>query len=420
MNKTVKNAMKNAVKNAVKDDKNPAKGEKEEAMDAKGEGIKKGVIATMLDEIEKQEAAERVEPTILPELEDLLDTPTETEFAELKKSIEEEGVRDPLIVWKERNVLVDGHNRLKATKLLKKPVPEITYKAFPDIDAVKKWMVRNQLGRRNLTPARFTYYLGTLYNQMKQDPKEQRQATEDGKTTSEKLGDEFGVGERTVRRAGDEAKGIDMIAKVKGRLAKAAQLDGKGDLNKDELSIIGKVDNQTVAAKAIEKIVTAKQAVTTAKKAAKQVQKHVANMPQTYEVAFCEPAFDLGFNISNEPKPPLAKEAAVYMLVPDEHLFDGFKLFEKWGLAYEASIIYYSNETYDGVFSKICHQVLLIGTKGTVMGPKKGKESASVLVTKEPHAAIFKMIGEYTDQKAKRIDMRRNKNQSGWDAPTKA
>ena len=35
--------------------------------------------------------------------------------------------------------------------------------SFPDISSAKRWVTRNQLGRRNLTPAEVSYYSGLHY-----------------------------------------------------------------------------------------------------------------------------------------------------------------------------------------------------------------------------------------------------------------
>ena len=61
--------------------------------------------------------------------------------------IQSEGVRDPIVVWKGHNTVVDGHNRLKITKELGIPCPQVE-RSFADEAEVKTWIIRNQLGRR--------------------------------------------------------------------------------------------------------------------------------------------------------------------------------------------------------------------------------------------------------------------------------
>lgn len=78
----------------------------------------------------------------LPELE-------EAEFKGLESSILAEGVRDAIIVWKERDVIIDGHNRYRiATK--HNIEFDVEYVSFLDVVSAKVWMIDNQRSRRNL------------------------------------------------------------------------------------------------------------------------------------------------------------------------------------------------------------------------------------------------------------------------------
>jgi hypothetical protein len=349
--------------------------------------------------------------TIIDELRDLLDAPREEEFKELKASIEAEGIRDPLIIWKEKNAIVDGHTRNKIAKLLEMPkdkIPRIE-KSFTDIDAVKEWMLRNQLGRRNLTPQRFDYYIGKLYNQTKGTKK-------DGEgVVSTEIAKQFGVSERTVRRAGDVAKGIDKLEQVKGKLAKINQLDGKGDYDKAELTTIGKASNSTVAKKVMEKLDAGKQQAAAKKEENKQQAKAAAVSPTLYGVVFCEPDFDaVGFNVNNEPKPPLDQNAILYMACADEHIFTACKLMEKWGLDFEGTFVYKLAASYEGVFTKVCHTFMIIGTKGVVTGPNAGQEQGSII--NGPGEVEAKMTGliDLYHKKGSKLYLGKNKTPQGW------
>lgn len=94
--------------------------------------------------------------TIDAELESLLPPLSEDENVELLKSIQRDGFTDPIIVWLGHNILVDGHNRHRiwtTTGMSEDDAPEIIEKQFADRDAVKEWMLRRQLARRNLTDA---------------------------------------------------------------------------------------------------------------------------------------------------------------------------------------------------------------------------------------------------------------------------
>ena len=86
------------------------------------------------------------------EFQSLLRPLTEQERTRLMINIERDGrFLDPLIVWKEQQVLVDGHNRheLYETALSHLSAPSVEELSFADREAVKSWIVDNQNGRRN-------------------------------------------------------------------------------------------------------------------------------------------------------------------------------------------------------------------------------------------------------------------------------
>lgn len=72
------------------------------------------------------------------------------EYKQLSKSIISEGCRDPLVVWQEEGILLDGHNRLVICE--KAGLPYDTCKiSLPGRLEAMIWIRRNQLARRNLT-----------------------------------------------------------------------------------------------------------------------------------------------------------------------------------------------------------------------------------------------------------------------------
>lgn len=352
---------------------------------------------------------ETVEPKINPEFEGLLDGQiAEQSYEELKKSIEAEGIRDPVVVWKEQNVLVDGHNRAKIAKELGIPLPRQD-KSFADEAEVKTWIIRNQLGRRNLTPARFEYYIGVLYNEQKAATPEEKLSG--GGNVAEKLATEFEVSEKTVRRYGAQAKGINAIERIKGKLEKNKQLSNKPTYTSEEVAVIGQAPNAAVQVKTIRNIDDYKKQKAEKKKEDKKVAATVAEKQTFYPVALVEPDFaNAGFTVNNEPKPPLDKNSACYMIVPDEYLPAGIDLIRKWGLNYEATFIFWSNTKIDdGMFSKIVHRNVILATKGQITGPKTGQEAASVNLNNGILAtAVIKLIDSYHNGNTKKLDMRRN------------
>lgn len=109
---------------------------------------------------------------------------------------------------------------------------------FGNRDNVKKWIIKNQLGRRNLSPDDFKLLVGQLYNQRKKskennlkqnapkdqiDPSEDTAAKDQNDTlprdnTAEVVAAETGVSPATVKRAGKLAAKVEEIQAVEPEL----------------------------------------------------------------------------------------------------------------------------------------------------------------------------------------------------------
>ena len=76
---------------------------------------------------------------------------TAEELAQLEANILGEGCRDPLVAWAEEGILLDGHNRHRIC--LEHDIPfDVREISLTDRGAAMSWIIRNQFGRRNLTP----------------------------------------------------------------------------------------------------------------------------------------------------------------------------------------------------------------------------------------------------------------------------
>ena len=82
-----------------------------------------------------------------PEFRDLIPPLNEEELKLLEESLVADGCESPLTVW--NGVIIDGHNRYAICR--KHDIPfSIQEKNFETREEVMLWMLRNQLGRRNL------------------------------------------------------------------------------------------------------------------------------------------------------------------------------------------------------------------------------------------------------------------------------
>jgi len=84
------------------------------------------------------------------EFQNLIPALTQEEFAQLKENILSEGVRDPLVCWRNGDLtLLDGHNRYRICK--ENDIHfNIIERDFKGREEAKAWIIQNQFGRRNL------------------------------------------------------------------------------------------------------------------------------------------------------------------------------------------------------------------------------------------------------------------------------
>jgi len=86
-----------------------------------------------------------------PEFSALIPPLTEDERLGLEQNILCDGCFNPLVVWAEHRVLLDGHNRKEICD--QHGIDYTTRElSLPGRDDAKRWVIENQFGRRNLTP----------------------------------------------------------------------------------------------------------------------------------------------------------------------------------------------------------------------------------------------------------------------------
>ena len=154
---------------------------------------------------------------------------TDDERKQLEANLLADGCRDPLVVWQEQGVLLDGHHRCRICR-----EHDIAFEVrrirLPDRDAAKVWIIRNQLGRRNLTADQASYLRGLEYESTKQAA--HRPPKKGGKSchlkTAEALSRQHGVAPRTIRQDAAFARAVDSLEAGAARGIKARVLSGNG------------------------------------------------------------------------------------------------------------------------------------------------------------------------------------------------
>ncbi len=151
---------------------------------------------------------------------------TPAERAGLRESIVEHGCRDPLVVWEEREILLDGHNRLAVCHELDVPYDTVEY-SFPNRDAARAWIIDNALARRSLTAPQRRYLRGKrLLSEKKQGARTDLTSPQiEGKSegTAGRIAEREGVSRATVERDAEFARALDAL----GTTARVSVLTGQ-------------------------------------------------------------------------------------------------------------------------------------------------------------------------------------------------
>lgn len=165
----------------------------------------------------------------------------ENERSRLEASIWREGCRNPLVVWMETGILLDGHNRYEICQAIGKQFETITV-SLPDRAAARRWIINNQLARRNLTPNELSYLRGLKYEAEKLDVGRPGNSEKlSGLDTAARLANEYGVKDRTIRNDAEYARSIDILAKKEGPEFKIKAL--KGEYGKEQVVEAAKAED---------------------------------------------------------------------------------------------------------------------------------------------------------------------------------
>lgn len=139
----------------------------------------------------------------------------------LESKLIREGCVDPVRVW--GKIIVDGMTRVPICRRLgiKFKVVEME---FADRDEAERWIIENQLSRRDLKDTEHKYLIGKLYNsRVEENLKKPR---EEQTRVHEEMAEETGKSRTTITRLGEFAEVLDDVGEINKDL-KDAVLDEK-------------------------------------------------------------------------------------------------------------------------------------------------------------------------------------------------
>ena len=195
-----------------------------------------------------------------PEFKRLLPELSQEEYHLLEESILAEGCRDALILWGQ--IIVDGHNRYQICKSHGLPF-RTEQRDFSSREEALRWILLNQIGRRNISPELLKYQIGKRYNIEKRlsahNPRGKNQYTEvasdvlmQPRTTARlgragEIAREYNVSHFAIHTYKDIAKAVDRIAEKDERLSDR-YLSGRMRIKKDDLVAISEMPDRQVRA----------------------------------------------------------------------------------------------------------------------------------------------------------------------------
>jgi DNA modification methylase len=171
---------------------------------------------------------------IKQEFKNLIPPLTKEEFTQLENNCLDEGIREPIIIWKD--FIIDGHNRYEIATRWGLEY-KTTEKHFDSESDVKEWMILNQFGRRNLSNYQRSVLALELESVFKGKAKESKSEKISHFRTTGEIVQNSEPSEKTIHKISNIANvSHDTIAKVKKIEEKAAP-EVKEKLATGELSI---------------------------------------------------------------------------------------------------------------------------------------------------------------------------------------
>ena len=213
-----------------------------------------------------------VEFIIDPEFRDKIPAMPKEDFDGLRADIIRDGyVRDPLVVWKEENILLDGHHRWKVIQENPSLPYNIDLKSFPDRWAAIAWICANQLHKHNMNEIQKAKLLqeeyearkhtvgaadgfrGNQYTKVVGEENLHLPKVDKSPKLRAEMMKEHNIGAYEMQTAVEVGRGIDRAAEVVPEF-KQEVLTGQTKAAKADLAAIRKMDSDEDVKRAVDDI----------------------------------------------------------------------------------------------------------------------------------------------------------------------
>jgi len=337
------------------------------------------------------------------------------ELGQLETNLMTDGCRDPLVIWDEESILLDGHNRLEICE--RRNIPYNTVRvSLLDREAAIAWIEENQLGRRNLTADQFRYFLGRKYERAKRQGA--RTDLTSGKNcpklqTADVIAEQHGVSPRTVKNAASYARDLDKVTEIAGSGFKQSVLSGEGELTTSDIHELAEsaeeIKDQGLRfsnEKEAEQWLKARRAEKTEERRKERLEKiseiskgnsEISVISRKFPVIYADPpwryehvesesraienhyptmsldeicALDIG-SISTD-------DCVLFLWTTSPKLEESFRVIREWGFTYRTCAVWDKEKIGMGYYFRQQHELLLVATKGNIPAPEPSARVPSV------------------------------------------
>jgi len=344
--------------------------------------------------------------TINPEYAKMVPEHSKEKFEELKNSIQEIGLYEPIVI-NSKYVVLDGHHRMRACQEAN-VVPRFRMMDFKTEDLERLYVMETNLYRRQLTvyqeveirfvieriKAKHRMLEGTLSSN---DDRGRTNEIVASKITNQ-------ASPKTVERA------LYVIDHATEEIKEAARLG----TNKGGISIFNAYKQTKQLTETPKDPIPLPEGIFSV---------IYADPPWTYTHSFLAGAPNTHYTTMTTEKIceldiPSHKDAVLFLWSTNPLLEDAFKVIEAWGFQYKTNIAWVKDRTGTGHYVRGQHELLLICTKGNIGTPPTEARVPSVLHaprtehSKKPHE-VYDII-EAMYPTGKRLELFSRNNKETW------
>jgi N6-adenosine-specific RNA methylase IME4 len=346
---------------------------------------------------------------------------TAEELAQLEHNLIADGCREPLVVWAQEGILLDGHNRYRVCT--KHDIPfDVREISLSDRDAAMCWVIRNQFGRRNLTP----YQRAELALKLKpliaaQAREKQREAggavpqksAEAPVETRQELARIAGVSHDTIRKA-------EFLQEHADEKTKQELREGKVSINQAHRE----------AAREVRQLQRTRTRVE---------PPPLDDTTGRFQLVYADPPWRYDFSTSDSRQienqyetlevdkicalavPTICEDDCVLLLwATSPKLPEALKVMQAWGFTYKTCMVWVKDRIGMGYYARQRHELLLIGVKGSPPVPTpEARPDSVVCAPRGRHSEKpdrFAEIVEAMYPNASRVELFARKARPNWSA----